>query len=388
MGASGCSGQVPQSCSDHVAGWGGAADELGFPAVPGCVIPGLPSTSRCCAAFPSRSRGVAEQDPMVRLQGAVGEQCSQGDVAPFDTWNIHGAECNPEGDDAHRDDWGIPDEVGSMESGADGVKLATSPTYESPLSANKGDREGDSDDRSEAAIVEAPLPRTTSAEAALVTDETAQVSTVVPGTDLDSQESLTMLPTSARGSPCSTSDKEQLPALLILGPYGHSASQSEAADKVSFASDAASRVTIVDSAAASDTTKPGSPALLDGSSIDVALQQDGQVGKSSESLNEPSAVTIPLEEPDGCGSPQQWPAIDRESLHHISNMNLRPPRSRRTRQPSGRASIKNTVNVPRGASGSVHPRGATCSSGGRNGGVLPTLAAGAMGKPVEELLLW
>jgi len=74
--------------------------------------------------------------------------------------------------------------------------------YEPPLSADEDNREGDSDDRSKA-DVEAALPSTdNSPEAVLVTDETAQVSAVVPGTDLHSQESLSVLLTSAHGSPC------------------------------------------------------------------------------------------------------------------------------------------------------------------------------------------
>jgi len=315
------------------------------------------------------------------------EQGCQGDVAPADTWNMHGAECNSTGDDTCPDDWSLPDEGGSIEGGDDGAKFARprvplpmprelpqarSPMYEPSLSADEDDHEGDSDDFSEAAVVKAALPSTdNSAEAALVTDETAQVSTGVPSTDLDSKVPLSVLLKSVRGSPRIISDKEQLPALLISGPYGRGASPREVADKVSFASDVASRVVILDSAAAQDATKPGSPGLLESSSVDVAVQQEGQGQKASESLDEPSA-TVPVEEPAGGGSPHQWAGIDRDSLRHISNMNLRPPRSRRTRQRS----------VP----GTSHQGGATRSSGGSGGGTL--LTAGAMGKRVEELLLW
>jgi len=383
MGAAGCSGSVPRSCSDRVAGWGGADDDLRFPAGPGCVMPGLPSTSTCCAAFPARSRGTADQDRVVLLPRAVDEQGYQCDVAPVDTWNIHGAECNPTGDDTCPDGWSLPDEVGIVEGG-DGVKLARAHMYEPSLSADEDNREGDSDDRSKA-DVEAALPSTdNSPEAVLVTDETAQVSAVVPGTDLHSQESLSVLLTSAHGSPC-ISDREELPTLLISGPYGHCASASEIPDKVSLASDAEA---IVDSATASDATKYGAPEILGNSSVDIALQEEGQVRQASEILEKPSSATIPFEEPAGGGSPQRWPGIDRDNLHHISDMNLRPPRSRRTRQPSGRASITDAMRVARGASGDTRHKGTTRNFGGSNGVVLPTLSTGAMGKRVEELLLW
>jgi len=387
MGAAGCSGQVPRSCSDQVAGWSGVVDELGFPAGQGCAIPGLPSTSNCCSAFPSRNRCVADQDQMVQLPGAVGEQGCQGDVALDDMWNVGGAESNTTGSDAHPNDWSLPDEVGSMEGGDDGVRLARSPMNEPPLPADEDDSDTDSDDRNEA-VVEETVPSTNkSSEATLVTDKTAPVSTVVPGTDLDSQESLSVLLTSVRGRPCSICDKEQLPALLISGLHGCGASRSEVPDKASLASDVAASVATVDSASASDTTKPGSPALLESSSVDIALQQESQVGKASEGLDEPSA-TICLEKPNAGGSPQQWPGIDRDSLHHISDMNLRPPRSRRTRKSSGHALIKNTVNVPRGASRTAHPRGATCGSGGSNGIAPPALEAGVIGKRVVVLVFW
>jgi len=220
-----------------------------------------------------------------------------------------------------------------MEGGDDGVRLARSPMNEPPLPADEDDSDTDSDDRNEA-VVEETVPSTNkSSEATLVTDKTAPVSTVVPGTDLDSQESLSVLLTSVRGRPCSICDKEQLPALLISGLHGCGASRSEVPDKASLASDVAASVATVDSASASDTTKPGSPALLESSSVDIALQQESQVGKASEGLDEPSA-TICLEKPNAGGSPQQWPGIDRDSLHHISDMNLRPPRSRRTRKSS------------------------------------------------------
>jgi len=375
-----------------MAGWGAAEDQLGFPAGPGYVIPGLPSTATCCAAFRPCSRGAADQDRVVLLPGTVGEHGFQGGFAPVDTWNIHGAGCHPTRDDACPDDWHLPDAVGSMDGGDDGVKRARlhvplpmllpeqpqarSPMHEPPSSADEDDRKGGSDDCGEA---------DKSAEAAFVTDETSQVSTVALGTDLDSQESVSVFLPSDRGSPCHISDMEQLPALLISGPYSRGANPNEVPDKISFASDVASRVDIVDSAAASDASKPGSPALLESSSVDVALQQEGQVGNVSESLDKPSRVTIPVEEKIGGGSPQQWPGIDRDSLYHISNMNLRPPRSRRTLQTSGRASIENTVSVPRGASGTTHLGGATRSSGGSTGRLLPAQAAG---KRVEELLLW
>jgi len=244
--------------------------------------------------------------------------------------------------------------------------------YDPPLSADeesvsKDDREGDSDDRSEAAVVEAKLP---------CTSKSSEVSPDVTGTGLDSQEPLSTPMTSIRGSPRSVSDKEQLPALLISGRV---ASRSvEVPDKVA----------VVDSAAAADATKTGSPTLVE-SSVDASLQPEGQVGQALQSLDEPPAATVPVEEQTGGGgSPQQWPGIDMDSLHHISNMNLRPPRSRRTRQQTGRSSSKHSESVSRGASGTPRKRGSARSSGGSNGGVLPSLAAGAMGKRVEELLLW
>jgi len=373
MGAAGCSGQVPQSCSDRVASWGGAEDELGFPVVPGCAIPGLPSA--CCAAFPAQSRGPADQDRVVLLPAAWGmvcEQGCQGDVVPVDTWKMHGAEGKPADSIVPPDDWSLPDEVSSMEGADDCVNLVRLPICEPPFSAGSDDREGDSEERSKT-TAEAAHPSTNKlAEAVPVTDQTVQASPVVVGTDLDSRESLSVLRPPARGCARSISDREHMPALLVSG---RNPSRNEVLQKVFPVSDVASKVAVADSTAASDATKAGLLAFSENSSVDAVLQQESQVRKASESLDEPSAATVPLEEPTGSGSPQQWAGIDRDSLHHISNMNLRPLRSRPTRQPSGVA-------------GNPRQGGAARSSGGNNSMVLPALAAGAMGKRVEELLLW